>query len=303
MKIIKRESSNDTTNVAKAIRRLEYIQNNVSKAIEWLKSDADCKDATCEAAAALYQVNDLVGAMADDAIKSNSGIATENIASTSKLEGNNVSGSIPDEIDNFLQDVAQMTNVISYNDIIKFGNKLAQSEQYRKYALGGIEHLRDRWGEALLYEDELMMDDIAYDVKSYMTFPIQKTVTKESDKNITVESSQYDDFSDDELSSMYALKIKVTSGINSDGFDVTVVNARNQTVYEHSYSFGWNASWDKRFASKDAPYVSDIIKSLCDKYDIPKENIFVYAGMNVFSGKPVKADAVERFKTKYVNPM
>lgn len=147
---------------------------------------------------------------------------------------------------------------------------------------------------------------------------------KSSDKNITVESPQYDDFSDDEfsstyggdasqsqkdlarselLSSMYALKIKVASGINSDGFDVTVVDARNQTVYEHSYSFGWNASWDKRFASKDTPYVSDIIKSLCDKYDIPKENIFVYAGMNVFAGKPVKADAVERFKIKYLNPM
>lgn len=72
MKIIKRESSNDTTNVAKAIRRLEYIQNNVSKAIEWLKSDADCKDATCEAAATLYQVNDLMGALADDATKSSS---------------------------------------------------------------------------------------------------------------------------------------------------------------------------------------------------------------------------------------
>ncbi len=87
-----------------------------------------------------------------------------NIASTIKQEGNNVSGSIPDKIDNFLQDVAQMTNVISYNDIIKFGKKLSQSEQYRKYALGGIEHLIEKWGEALLYEDELMMDDIAYRV-------------------------------------------------------------------------------------------------------------------------------------------
>lgn len=105
----------------------------------------------------------------------------------------------------------------------------------------------------------------------------------------------------EDKSSMYALKIKVASGINSDGFDVAVVNAKNQTVYEHSYSFGWNASWDKRFASKDAPYVSDIIKSLCDKYDIPKENIFVYAGMNVFAGKSVKADVVERFKTKYLS--
>lgn len=114
-----------------------------------------------------------------DLIAKGAEIATENIASTSKLEGNNVSGSIPDKIDNFLQDVAQMTNVISYNDIIKFGKKLSQSEQYSKYALGGIEHLINKWGEALLYEDELMMDDIAYDVKSYMTFPIQKRVTKE----------------------------------------------------------------------------------------------------------------------------
>lgn len=97
-----------------------------------------------------------------------------------KFEGNNVSHNIPDTIDTLLQDVAQTTNIISYNDIIKFGDKLSQSEQYRKYALDGIEHLIDRWGEAIIYEDELMMDDIAYDIKSYMTFPIQKTVTKES---------------------------------------------------------------------------------------------------------------------------
>ena len=98
------------------------------------------------------------------------------VEESTKLEGNNVSSEIPDKIDSFLQDVAQMTNIISYNDIIKFGKKLSQSEQYSKYALGGIEHLIKMWGEALLYEDELMMDDIAYDIKSYMTFPIQKTV-------------------------------------------------------------------------------------------------------------------------------
>lgn len=116
-----------------------------------------------------------------DLIAKGAEIATENIASTIKLEGNNVSSEIPDKIDSFLQDIAQATNIISYSDIIKFGKKLSQSEQYRKYALGGIEHLLDRWGEAALYEDELMMDDIAYDVKSYMTFPIKKTVTKEDD--------------------------------------------------------------------------------------------------------------------------
>lgn len=104
----------------------------------------------------------------------------ERADSTIKQENNNVSSDIPDNIDDFLKDVAQMTNIISYNDIIKFDNKLSQSEQYRKYALSGIEHLISRWGEAVLYEDELMMDDIAFDIKSYMTFPIQKKVTKES---------------------------------------------------------------------------------------------------------------------------
>ena len=107
-------------------------------------------------------------------------VLSASLEAARELESNSVSADIPEEIDNFLQDIAQMTNIISYNDIIKFGKKLSQSEQYRNYALGGIEHLMDRWGEAALYEDELMMDDIAYDIKSYMTFPIQKTVTKES---------------------------------------------------------------------------------------------------------------------------
>lgn len=153
---------------------------------------------------------------------------------------------------------------------------------------------------------------------------------KSSDKNITVESSQYDDFSDDELASIYggdtsqsqkdlarsellssmnALKIEVESGlygisgIGANGFNVTVVDDRNHPIYQHSYIYGWNASWNKRFVSKNQPYVSDVVKSLCDKYDIPKENIFVYAGTNMFAGKPVKADAVERFKTRYVDPI
>ena len=144
------------------------------------------------------------------------------------------------------------------------------------------------------------------------------------ESKIKVESFQEDDFADDELASIYggdtsqsqkdlarsellssmnALKIKVKSGISSDGFDVTVVDDRNHPVYEHSYSYGWDVSWNKSFASKDKPYVSDVIKSLCDKYTIPKENIFVYAGTNMFAGKSVRSDNVERFKTKYVDPI
>lgn len=72
MKIIKRESSNDTTKVSRAIRRLEYVQGEIAEAIQYLKSDADCKNDTCEMAMTLYRANDLATALADDATKSSS---------------------------------------------------------------------------------------------------------------------------------------------------------------------------------------------------------------------------------------
>lgn len=102
---------------------------------------------------------------------------------------------------------------------------------------------------------------------------------------------------------MNALKIEVKSGASSDGFHARVVDNNNRAIYEHSYSYGWDVSWDRGFASKDKPYVSDVIKSLCDKYNVPKENIFVYAGTNMFAGKSVRSDDVQRFKTKYVDPV
>lgn len=71
LRIIKKESQLNS-NVDRAIRRLEYIQNEILEAIEWLKSDADCKDATCDMAWVLYKANDLATALADDAMKSSS---------------------------------------------------------------------------------------------------------------------------------------------------------------------------------------------------------------------------------------
>lgn len=217
MRILKKESIDDTE-ILRAIRRLEYIQDEIAEAINYLESDAKFKDATCKMALELYRANDLKAALFADSQNRCIGVKTESadgaandvndedmrfkkawdsigfhggggtysaeefldkIKKAGELATNSVSVDIPDKIDSFLQDVAQMTNIISYNDIIKFGNKLSKSEQYRKYALEGIEHLISKWGEALLYEDELMMDDIAYDVKSYMTFPLQRTVTKQ----------------------------------------------------------------------------------------------------------------------------
>lgn len=70
MKVIKKESNNDSSKVSRAVRKLKYAQNEISEAIRYLESDAKCKDAICNMAAELYRANDIATALADDAAKS-----------------------------------------------------------------------------------------------------------------------------------------------------------------------------------------------------------------------------------------
>ena len=63
------------------------------------------------------------------------------IINESKInEGNGVSSNIPALLDNFLQDVAQMTGQISYNDIIKLGKDKKLSAKLDK-----IKKLKRPW--------------------------------------------------------------------------------------------------------------------------------------------------------------
>jgi len=77
LKIIKNESNNDSSKVSRAIRKLKYVQNEISEAIKYLESDKACKDATCDAADELYTVNELADALAEDAQMSASDVKVE----------------------------------------------------------------------------------------------------------------------------------------------------------------------------------------------------------------------------------
>ena len=69
-------------------------------------------------------------------------------------EGNGVSSNIPAMLDNFLQDVAQMTGQISYKDIIELGKDKKLSAKLDK-----IKKLKRSWEDvADDYNDDAMMD-------------------------------------------------------------------------------------------------------------------------------------------------
>lgn len=92
------------------------------------------------------------------------------------------------------------------------------------------------------------------------------------------------------------LVVIVRSGISADGFDVAVGDGE-ETVYKNAYRYGYNCSYDKRFASETEPYVQDVLQGLIDTYSIDRTS--VEAGRNVFAGKRVEQDLVGRFWTKY----
>lgn len=92
------------------------------------------------------------------------------------------------------------------------------------------------------------------------------------------------------------LTVKVISGISSDGFE-TVVTKGDNTIYERRYNYGYSCSYDKTFAEERTPYVSDVLQSLIDEYQV--NDFSVEAGKNVFAGKDVRSETVENFKNEY----
>lgn len=75
-----------------------------------------------------------------------------------KLTENAISGNLNPVLDSFLQDVAQMTQAISYDDIITFA-KCAQPHQ-----ISALETLRKGWAEVVDYDDDNELNEIAQHV-------------------------------------------------------------------------------------------------------------------------------------------
>ena len=74
-------------------------------------------------------------------------------------EGNSVSGTLPPTLDSFLQDIAQITGMIDYADIMNFGAR-ATVEDVKK-----LRKLYKAAQEAAEYDDEDDYNDIARDVR------------------------------------------------------------------------------------------------------------------------------------------
>ena len=78
-----------------------------------------------------------------------------------KTESNGVSRNIPFTLDNFLQDVAQITGIISYLDIANF--------KYTEKDKAPLNKLRSAWYDALDDDaDDEVLQDIGRKVANYI---------------------------------------------------------------------------------------------------------------------------------------
>lgn len=93
-----------------------------------------------------------------------------------------------------------------------------------------------------------------------------------------------------------AMTVTIRSGLGSDGFDVKIMQD-NEMIATEKYNYGYNCSYDKRWADEKAPYVEDILQDLIDKHQVG--GMDVEAGKNVFAGKDVTSSKVQEFKDKY----
>lgn len=137
-----------------------------------------------------------------------------------------------------------------------------------------------------------------------------------------VEADEDPDFFREALegSSNTELIIQVKQGLNADGFTATVMQD-GEKVFSEEYNYGYNASYSRTNAEmaardvqlakeygwkgyyKEKPYTSDIIKALCAEYNIPKSNIKVTSGRNVFRGDEVNSEDTQDFIDEYVTPI
>lgn len=117
------------------------------------------------------------------------------------------------------------------------------------------------------------------------------------------------------------MTIEVISGVNSDGFTITITDPSGNVLFDKDYRYGWDASYSKEQADAahaevekgikygwspsahrtEKPYVTDIINDLCEKYDISDAEITVVAGGNRFTGDTMDDDSVNEFIDKYVH--
>lgn len=95
------------------------------------------------------------------------------------------------------------------------------------------------------------------------------------------------------------MQIILKSGLSSDGFDLKIIDATTgETVIDQDMRYGYDISYDKRWATGQKPYVTNLINNLKKKYSVKK--VEVLPGRYIFSGKAMGDEEVQKFKDKYM---
>lgn len=197
-----------------------------------------------------------------------------------------------------------MKRIIKNSVASKIDNRLSPtSERYKGYLI-----VLDRGGYGYnVYDRHRELEDAGYPSKAAAKNFIDELVATDDDV-YSAESVEY---------SAIKMIITVGSGINADGFDISIVNDAGDQLFKSTYSYGYNASYDRKFADwaqKDydnsvkygwankptlKPYVSDIIDGLCEKYNVT--DIEVVPGKNVYRGNQEDISKIDEFKSKYLS--
>ena len=110
------------------------------------------------------------------------------------------------------------------------------------------------------------------------------------------------------------IKVKYISGINADRIEVTVFDGEKQ-IRKEEYMYGYNASYNRRFAKyaeEDVekakkynweygyryhlkPYIGDLLTNLFAEYGLTKEDV-EYSGYYVFPQRDATPEEVEEIK-------
>ena len=101
---------------------------------------------------------------------------------------------------------------------------------------------------------------------------------------------------------MYAAEIKYICGINGDRVTITIKDKNGTSIAQEEYSYGYNASYNRKnaeYARQDyedsikykwktsrclQPYIGDLLVDFLKKYDLKKEDA-KYSAYYVFSGR------------------
>lgn len=89
------------------------------------------------------------------------------------------------------------------------------------------------------------------------------------------------------------MEIILESSISADGFTIKIENEFN-----HTYRYGYDASYDIHFANDSKPFVSDIIFELMKEYEISPNDVKIINGYNTFKDGET-TDSADEFREKY----